>query len=329
MIVSPTADNIRAASKIIVSGGTVVFPTETVYGLGANALDELAVRKVYALKSRPIENPLIVHVKDSSQIQLYTDLSDSEVKSRLELLESLWPGPLTVVLPSNGSIPDIVTAKQPTIAVRVPAHPVAQELLNECRVPIAAPSANPSSALSPTSAEHIASELKADIILDGGRSKVGIESTIIALIGPVPLLLRPGSLTVEELQEVLKEEIADVSESPLHIEGESLISPGMLPKHYSPRTPLIFIRDFNPSGQRSKRVGYIGFKAPPEPDQFDYAASMVLSSNGDMQQVAANLYAALHDMDGRSLDLIVIDDCERSGIGKAIMNRLSRAVSQK
>lgn len=323
MICSPIPENIDRAAHIIRAGGLVAFPTETVYGLGANACDDQAVKRIFALKGRPHFNPLIVHTFSFDQIKYIADIeNNSGIRTKLDRLRSFWPGPLTVVLPKHKNIANSATAGLDSVAIRIPAHEVALALLKACACPLAAPSANKSSYISPTSAKHVAEEFPNEIemILDGGSCKIGIESTVISLLDDPVQLLRPGAITLEQLREVLGEvEI----KSDAH---DMLRSPGMLKQHYSPRTRLIIRGTLN-TNDYPARVGLIAFSAGNI--DFAYRAIKVISQYGKLEDVAANLYAALRELDTLDLDLIVIETCEQSGLGLAIMDRIKRAASRE
>ena len=325
MIYPSTPDNIEKAAGILRDGGIVAFPTETVYGLGANAFEGAAVEKIFAVKGRPSYNPLIVHRHSCRQLDEVIDPDcRNAVDRNLSKLARFWPGPLSVVLPKNPRIPACVTAGLGTVAVRLPSHPVARALLEACACPLAAPSANLSNRVSPTSAVHVAAELggKIDFILDGGVCEVGLESTVISLAESLPRLLRPGAVTLEALQDCL----GSIETAP--DQGNAApSSPGQLKRHYAPATKIVFrnridTKDYPP------RVGLICFDAQSAgEDPFEYAALAVLSSRGDLNEAAAGLFAAVRKMDEAGLDLIVVDTCPDTGIGLAIMDRLKRATS--
>src|SRR5579883_580489 len=230
-VLTPTEDAIKEAAATIRAGHLVAFPTETVYGLGANALDAEAVRRIFVAKGRPATNPVIVHIADPADL---AELTVGHEKAS-SLIARFWPGPLTIVLPKKPAIPDIVTAGGPTVAIRMPAHPVALSLIRAAGVPIAAPSANRSEQISPTQAAHVLQGLGDDveIILDGGHTQVGLESTVIDLSAEPARLLRPGMVLPAEIEAILGKRLARDAE-------EALIprSPGQMPRHYAPRTPL-------------------------------------------------------------------------------------------
>ena len=329
MIVAATPENIRQAAELLKSGQAVVFPTETVYGLGANAFNQAAVDQIFEIKKRPVINPLIVHIRTAEQVfDVAAIKAGSLCQKRVELLLPLWPGPLSLVLPKKTVIAANVTANLDTVAIRVPAHPVALALLNELDFPLAAPSANISSEVSPTSAEHVWQSLgeRVPLILDGGECQVGLESTVLALHGEKPVLLRPGCVTREELEEILNERIEGFKIDHGDIVSSAAVpSPGLLQKHYTPKTRIILRGSLNPT-LYPKRVGLICFQdISLNSDGFEYTKVLQLSQRGDLEEIARRLFAAIHQLDQMALDLIVVDVCPEQGIGAAIMDRLKRA----
>ncbi|RLA78442.1 MAG: threonylcarbamoyl-AMP synthase [Deltaproteobacteria bacterium] len=302
---------IRRAAEVIRRGGVVAFPTETVYGLGADAFNARAVALIFELKGRPRFDPLIVHVADPGDVKRLWQEVDSRAR---KLMERFWPGPLTLVLPKRAEVPDIVTAGLGTVAVRMPAHPVALALIREAETPVAAPSANPFGRLSPTTAEHVLQGLgeRVEVILDGGRCPVGVESTVLALDGE-PRLLRPGGVPVEQIEEVIGPVKKDLR--PTRPEA-----PGGLPRHYSPRTPLRLLQR-GEEIPRGLKVGLLAFKTPRE----GFVRVEVLSPSGDLREAAARLFEALHRLDSAGLDLILAESVPEEGLGLAIMDRLRRA----
>ncbi|MGE0609813.1 MAG: L-threonylcarbamoyladenylate synthase [Pirellulales bacterium] len=312
-----TPENIAAAAKVLRSGGLVALPTETVYGLGANALDPVACAGIFAAKERPFFDPLIVHVADGDMVeQLTTGLGDA---ARL-LAKRFWPGPLTMVLRKSAEgVPDIVTSGLPTVAVRMPSHPVALELIRLAGCPVAAPSANLFGRLSPTTAEHVADQLggRADFILDGGPCAVGVESTIIDLSGDTPKLLRPGGVSLEQLQSVLPSIIVVTGST------EQPTAPGQLATHYAPRTPLVIFDEHPPQVSPGQKLGLLTLR--PSPDAHRFAAAVSLSDDGDLAEAATNLFAALHRLDSANLQAIHAQALPRTGLGRAMMDRLERA----
>ncbi|OAG27299.1 L-threonylcarbamoyladenylate synthase [Thermodesulfatator autotrophicus] len=309
-IVEPTRENIKKAAKLLKAGELIAFPTETVYGLGANVFNEKAVARIFELKKRPHFDPLIVHVADVSMAE---EISHFDERARI-LASHFWPGPLTLVLPKKKAVPDIVTSGLPSVALRMPAHEVALALIKECGFPLAAPSANPFGQLSPTRAEHVLSYFGDELfILDGGECQVGLESTILDLTEKEPLLLRPGGVPVEALREVL----GDIK---IRKKASKPKAPGQLKSHYAPRTPLkIWRKCLKLEG---KRVGFLAFTRAPEGK---YEVVRVLSPSGDLREAAANLFKYLHELDKMGLDLILAEPVPEKGLGLAIMDRLRKA----
>jgi L-threonylcarbamoyladenylate synthase len=314
------AGAIRQAAEIIRQGGIVAFPTETVYGLGADAYRPLAVARIFEVKRRPYFDPLIVHIASPSHLKkLVKDIPSSARK----LTEKLWPGPLTVVLLKEENIPDIVTAGLPSIAVRMPDHPMALSLIKKSKCPVAAPSANPFGYLSPTTAEHVREQLgdQVDLILDGGPCPVGVESTIVSFSENKPRLLRPGGVSLEEIESIIgKVEISPIKDRPS--------APGMLPRHYAPRTPIVLDWDEKHlDSYKDKRIGFLAFQNPDRFLKFEHIE--VLSKKGDFREAAANLFSAIRRLDALDLDLILAETVPEVGLGRAIMDRLRRATSQE
>jgi L-threonylcarbamoyladenylate synthase len=308
------AGRIRKAADILKNGGVVAFPTETVYGLGANAFDAAAVARIFEVKGRPRFDPLIVHASDLQQAE---SLVAEFPANAWELARRFWPGPLTLVLPKNEKVPDIVTAGLSTVAVRMPDHPVALALIRETGTPLAAPSANPFGRISPTTADHVRKQLgrKVDLVLDGGHCRVGVESTIISFADGRPALLRAGGVAVEDVEAVVGPVLRP------HCSTDRPTAPGQLPQHYAPGTPLVFSTDTKPTNGR--RIGLLSFREPASIQGF--AAVEVLSPSGDLREAAANLFASLHRLDSLDLDVIVADAVPDKGLGLAINDRLRRA----
>lgn len=306
---------IRRAGQLIREGGVVAFPTETVYGLGANALNQKAVARIFEIKKRPSFDPLIVHVAELRQMRQL--VSDFPAKAK-QLTEQCWPGPLAIVLYKSAIVPDIVTSGLPTVAIRMPAHPMALELIRQADTPIAAPSANLFGSISPTCAEHVREQLgeSVEVILDGGPCSVGVESTIISFTTVPPVVLRPGGITVEQIESVIGHiDIADLTDS-------RPLSPGRLPQHYAPRTPLMLYSKVRVVPE-NKRVGLLSLQSPGERDGF--AAIETLSETGDPVEAATNLFAAMRRLDALGLDMIFAVTVPNMGLGKAINDRLYRA----
>ncbi len=308
---------IQKASEIIRRGGLVAFPTETVYGLGADAFNLMAVARVFEVKQRPYFDPLIVHISETMEInRLVKEVPDGAKK----LIEHFWPGPLTIVLFKRDEVPDIVTSGLPTVAVRMPRHPMTLEFIKLSETPIVGPSANPFGYISPTRAEHVREQLgdQIDFILDGGPCEIGVESTIVSFIDEKPKLLRPGGIPLEEIEAIVGEiEIKN-------IDANKPLSPGMLPRHYAPRTPIIIgLSEEEIEKYRGKKIGFLAFKRPANIFKFDYME--VLSEKGDLREAATNLFSALRRMDGMGLDIIFAEPFPEIGLGRAIMDRLRKA----
>jgi L-threonylcarbamoyladenylate synthase len=325
----PHADGIDEAARVLRAGGLVAFPTETVYGLGANALDASAVERIFWAKGRPTNNPLIVHVTEAERVR---EVAAAWPESAARLAERFWPGPLTLVLPKRALVPDAVTAGGPTVAVRVPAHPLAQALLRAAAVPVAAPSANRSMELSPTRAEHVLRGLdgRIDVLLDGGPTAGGIESTVLDVTANPPRLLRPGLISVAELEAVIgpltHARSFTVADRDM---AQALPSPGMLPRHYAPRTPLECVERDDTERIASLiaegyRVGWVTFAAIP---QVESSAVLVRVLPSDPAGYASQMYAVLHKLDALGLDRIVVTLPPDNDDWLAVRDRLRRAQS--
>jgi L-threonylcarbamoyladenylate synthase len=332
--VNPEPEKIALAAAEIRAGGLVAFPTETVYGLGANALDAAAVGRIFEAKSRPSEDPLIVHIGKIEDLASVTDSIPDLVSI---LAEAFWPGPLTLVLPKSRLVPGNVSAGLNNVAVRMPAHPVALALLEAAGVPIAAPSANRFGHTSPTSAVHVQQDLGGyiDLILDGGETSVGVESTVLDLTHTPPIILRPGGLTREELERV----IGPVGMQEKNEPGPQ-ISPGLLDSHYAPRARLILFTGENPTvlekighlATRQLEIGkHVGLLLADE-DEVEIRetgfTTILLGKSNDLAQIARNLYAGLHKLDDLGVDVILAHSFSEQGLGLAINDRLRRAASQ-
>jgi L-threonylcarbamoyladenylate synthase len=314
------AEVILKAAEIIRGGGIVAFPTETVYGLGANGYNPLAVARIFEVKRRPSFDPLILHVADPADVRKLVKEIPSSAK---KLIERFWPGPVTVVLLKEENIPDIVTAGLPSIAVRMPDHPMALSLIKESKCPIAAPSANPFGYLSPTTAEHVREQLgdQVDLILDGGPCTVGVESTIVSFLDGKPKLLRPGGVSLEEIESA----IGEVEIRPIQEDRPS--APGMLSRHYAPRTPIVLDwSEKSLDSYKGRRIGMLAFRKPGTSLKFNHIE--VLSKKGDLREAAANLFTAIRRLDDLKLDLILAESVPEVELGRAIMDRLRRATSK-
>lgn len=323
IIFEATDENIRKAAERLKEGGLVALPTETVYGLGADATNDRAVASIFAAKGRPSFNPVIVHVYNKEEAEQVVTFND---KAAL-LAELFWPGPLTLILPRRESakVSLLCSAGLPTLAVRCPAHPVARQLIKVLDRPIAAPSANASGTLSPTTALHVFNSLgeKAGMILAGGKAAVGVESTVVDMTGDVPVLLRPGAVTLEELQQHLGKVLVEteaVNENPK--------SPGQLLKHYAPKTPLrLKAVDVKP-GEALLAFGslkFMGIQGGGAAKDLPAHALQNLSEKGDLEEAAAHLFAMLHYLDSGGFKGIAVMDIPEAGLGVAINDRLRRA----
>jgi L-threonylcarbamoyladenylate synthase len=313
-ILKPTDDVLKRAASIIREGGLVAFPTETVYGLGANVFDALAVAKIFEVKRRPRFDPIIVHIADFKDVERLTLKIDRRAR---KLIKKFWPGPFTLVLPRATVVPDIVTAGLETVGIRMPSHPIALKLIKEAKVPIAAPSANLFGCLSPTRAEHVAEQIGEgiDLIIDGGKCPIGIESTVLEMTS-TPTVLRLGGLALEEIEKVInKVEVSTLSKSP-H-------SPGQLPHHYSPQTPLKIIRNKELNVPEDVKAGLLAFKPPK--NNLPFEKIEVLSISGNLSEAACNFFSCLHKLDKANLHVIYAEPVPEIGLGRAIMDRLRKA----
>lgn len=314
-VLKASEESIREGAEIIRRGGLVAFPTETVYGLGADSLNPEAVVKIFEAKNRPYFDPLIVHIAEMEDAFKLCLRVDARAKA---LMERFWPGPLTLVLPKRDVVPDLVTAGLETVAIRMPAHPVALSLIRESGRPISAPSANLFGHLSPTEAKHVERQLgdRVDLIIDGGRCPIGVESTIVDLSEDEPILLRPGGLPLEDIERIIgKVKVVTSMDRPR--------SPGQLKHHYSPRTPLRIIREEVFKVPEGVRAGLLSFKGSPARGGF--AVVEVLSPSGDLREAACNLFPSLHKLDSLGLDVIYAEPVPEEGLGRAIMDRLRKA----
>lgn len=309
--------HIDAAAEVLLNGGIIGMPTETVYGLGGIAYNEGAVKEIYRVKQRPLYNPLILHI---SGIEKIDTVAAYVPELAYRLAEEFWPGPMTLVLPKKTEVPGIVTAGHDTVAIRVPAHPVAQQLLEITGAPIAAPSANPFGRTSPTTATHVLEYFDGQIplILDGGACEVGIESTIIGFENGEPIIYRQGTVT--------EERIGKIAGKLGHLVNDDAAprAPGMLSRHYAPKTPLVVTKDPAAIAEQyaGKRLGIISFAGGVVPQA---AAEIVLSPTGSMKEAAANLYWSLHQMDAVDVDVIIAEEFSAHGIGAALNDKLYRA----
>lgn len=314
-------DAVAQAVRFLSDGEVVALPTETVYGLAADAFNVKAVLKIFSAKERPSFDPLIVHLPDSSWLDRIAQVGAHANAMVENLIAEFWPGPLTIVLPRRAIVPDVVTAGLETVAVRVSRHPVFSEVIREFGGPLAAPSANQFGRISPTAAEHVRDELdgRIPLIVDGGATKHGIESTIITIRDRRMELLRTGPITVEQLRKFGEVTAAEVRSRPE--------APGQLPSHYAPRTPLVLVREAGAFVRRANaRCGLLAWSRT---DASGFCEIRQLSVRGDFAEAAANLFRFLRELDAADLDLIVAEALPEEGLGKAIMERLRRAAAPR
>ena len=318
-ILKSNSGNIQRAVNELRSGSLVAFPTETVYGLGADGFNKIAVSKIFEAKERPSFNPLILHISSIEMLNSVADYSSNKINL---LIDKFWPGPLTLILKKKDIGPYIVTAGLDTVAVRMPKSNIALELINQLGNPIAAPSANTFSKLSPTKAEHVAKQLgkKVNIILDGGSCDVGVESTIVEVTDESQFLLRPGGITKEEIESIIGNLQIKIGEANLPN------SPGQLHIHYAPNIPLQFYDEEIVSSTNNKKLGGIFFSEIKNDEYF--RVTKVLSPDGDFREAASNLFAYLHEFENFDLDMIIVEPIEKKGLGIAIMDRLTKAVNK-
>ncbi len=322
---SPTSNHITAAAQALLKNELVVFPTETVYGLGARADSQEAIAKIYDAKGRPSTNPLIIHFHSIAQIKQYLSLPAVAEK----LGNKFWPGPLTLIIRSSEKICSTARAELNTVAIRIPNHPIAIELLRQTNLPLAAPSANRSGHISPTQVEHVKRSLgsKVKIILDGGACEVGLESTVLDLTTNPPRILRPGKISREEIEkEIGNTELADHKVS----ENTTLASPGLLFKHYSPDAKVVLrTRSELESYLQPQEIGPTGILYHSSNLKIPNSdAIKAIELSNDPKQYAQQLYAALHELESLGCKLIIIENIPQNPQWKAIENRLSRMISE-
>jgi len=331
-ILPATEEHIARAAAVIRAGGLVAFPTETVYGLGADALNEDAVRKIFLAKERPADDPLIVHIASASQLP---QLARQIPQRAWDLIERFWPGPLTLVLPKTERVPTVTTGGLDTVAVRMPSHPVAKRLIELSAVPIAAPSANRFGRPSPTIAKHVWEDLhgRIDLILDGGPTPIGVESTVLDLTVDPPMVLRPGGVTLEELRAVLGDvQMLDAA----HTEAAKR-SPGTRSRHYAPRAQVLLVEQGAAEAAlkelSGKRVGVLVYLTRSL-SVYGEGQGEVRGAGGEviiiqmprsLKAYARRLFAALRELDEQGVDVIVVEKLQERGLGRAIMDRLRRA----
>jgi L-threonylcarbamoyladenylate synthase len=333
----PDPDILRRAGAIVRAGGLVAFPTETVYGLGANALDAVAVAHIFEAKQRPAHDPVIVHVADVGELERIAERVPAIAR---ELAARFWPGPLTLVLPKAEIVPDVVTAGGSTVAVRCPNHPLALALIRAADTPIAAPSANRFSRTSPTAAQHVWDDLagRIDMILDGGPTSIGVESTVLDVSGERPVILRPGGVTAEELAAALGHSLAEPGTQKGKA-GATLASPGMLGRHYAPRTPLWLFSgstaaihaamraEIEAARARGQRVALMLAAEDGAAFSGTEAQAVIVGPLDRPDEVARNLFQTMRTLDAAGVDLILARDFPPVGLGQAVRDRLRRAAA--
>ena len=321
---------LKQAVDLLTQGELVCIPTETVYGLAANALNQQAIAKIFALKERPQNHPLIVHVAAPDDVNKIADFTQGRIiQERFEKLKVLWPGGLSILVPKSAHISDAITAGSNLVAVRIPDHEFTRHLIRTCGFPLAAPSANKFTQISPTTAQHCFDSFSDSIglIIDGGSCEGGVESTVVNISSKQVTILRPGLISADEIADVLNETV--IFETPVQGEKQIHLSPGQHYKHYAPKTPLRLLKETTEIPEKL-RVGLISFSPETHVNKaFCVEKTIVLSQPLDLRSVARGLYSALREMDRSGLDLILIDSCDEIGIGKAIMDRISRALTKE
>ncbi len=319
-----TGKQIAEAARIIIAGGIVAFPTETVYGLGANALDAEAIRKIFRAKGRPFDDPLIVHI--ASKHQLYGLAARVTAEAKI-LMKKFWPGPLTLVLRKTKKVPKITTAGLDTVAIRMPSHPIALGLICATGVPIAAPSANTFGRPSPTSARDVLEDLdcKIDAVIDAGRTRIGVESTVLDLSGKTPVLLRPGNITLEQLEKTIgKIKVHPLVRVRTHgtkpTKKTAVRSPGLAYRHYAPRAEVILVEGpakWAEAKIKKIKAGLAGKKV------------VVLKTSGlSKEKLASRLFGEFRVADRKGADIIIVQGVDEQGIGLAVMNRVRKAAAR-
>ena len=325
---------LKKHAKLLSEGKTVIFPTETVYGLGANALDENAVKKIYEAKGRPSDNPLIVHIHNKEEVY---DLANDVNEKAEVVMGKFWPGPITIILNKKSIVPKTTSGGLDTVAIRMPSHKIAREIIKQAGVPIAAPSANISGRPSPTKAKHVQEEMngRVDGIVLGGDSNFGLESTVLDLTGDIPMILRPGSITKEDLECVLGEVAIDPSLARQE-DNKKAKAPGMKYTHYAPDAEVYIV-----SGHENDVMAKINNLVEENAQNGLKTGVMCLDKNKDkydgevvplgntLEEVASKLFDVLREMDKRNIDIIYSEEFESSGLGQAIMNRLLKSAGYK
>lgn len=330
-----SSEDFKEAVELLRAGKLVAFPTETVYGLGGDAYDKTASARIYAAKGRPSDNPLIVHIAEVSELET---LARDIPEAAYELADRFWPGPLTMILNKKDIIPKETTGGLDTVAIRMPSHPIARRLIQECGLPIAAPSANASGRPSTTKAEHVIEDLngRIDMIIDGGSSDIGLESTIVDLTCTPALILRPGYITIEMLREVIPD-IAYDKAVIKRVRDDSIVAkaPGMKYKHYAPKGDLTIyegssehvIAAINKAAEEKAAAGYrVGILASSEyADRYTAGTVEIVGARADEESIASRLFDELRDFDKKGIEFIYAESFQSDNLGQAIMNRLLKA----
>lgn len=326
-VLSPDKNSLKLAGDLLKNGELVGIPTETVYGLAANALDGKAVEKIFKAKGRPMDNPLIVHISDISQVEsLVKDFSEKAQA----LAKVFWPGPLTIIMPCSDNVPNQVTAGLDTVAIRFPSHKTARDIINCAGVPLAAPSANLSGSPSPTTAMHVYNDLKDRIplIIDGGESNVGLESTVLSVAGEVPVLLRPGGITVEQIEAVIGKINIDKGVTEMLDADAVVASPGMKYKHYAPKAHIVILK-----ANTDEYINYINTHKDEKTGALCYNGDIKLlnvpyislGEENDYNSQAHNLFNSLRQLDEMGLKTVYARCPSTEGVGLAVYNRLIRS----
>lgn len=323
----PESSKIEMAAEVIRKGGLVAFPTETVYGLGADALNPKAVKKVFEVKGRPADDPVIVHIADKKELRKLAEEIPEEAE---RLMERFWPGPLTIIFKKTKRVPKVTTGGLETVAVRMPDNPIALSLIKKSGKPIAAPSANLFGKPSPTSAKHVMKDLgeRVDLILDGGSTRIGVESTVIDTTSSPPVLLRPGGVTLEELREVVGEVLLHPA-----VKGERVgvaKAPGMKYRHYAPKAKLIVVQGEKEMVRRKVKQLAREFKKPgfiTTDPAAGYGGEVVFIGR-EPKKIARKLFKVFRELDEKGVDAIFAESISERGLGLAVMNRLRKAASE-
>jgi L-threonylcarbamoyladenylate synthase len=315
--------DLNKAADLLLNGEVVAIPTETVYGLAGNGLSSDTAVKIYKAKNRPLHNPLILHISEWSKLDNLIDYIPQPLQ---HLMDHFQSGPLTLLLPKSALIPDIITAGQDRVAIRIPAHPITRLLLQSINIPLAAPSANPFGYISPTTADHVYQQLNGKIpyILDGGPCSLGLESTIIGVEREKIIVYRLGSLDIDQLEAI----VGSIELKSQYKKNESVAAPGMLKQHYSPKTRFYYNIEVLDLLDIHAKASIGGLVFQHKNPSLDPNNQLVLSTEGNLDEAAANLYKYMHILDNMNLDAIWAESIPKIGIGKAINDRLERAASQ-